>query len=304
MSQDASGVLNLLLLQGTLSDPGTSLSPCLVQSQETGLATTLDELIGLCNELGTVLEEPREAQLSLVENSVDIIIVVEVQRGESGRRVVLGGLGKRARLDDIGAGEVIVDDGLAIGLVDSLCGHGVGGLWELKREGRVFCFPVGCSRTCKIHVSIMVPNSGMASAAKIVVALATLQLDKLRGGGLRKLITYDLPVSSGLGRLLTRIGELQTTMRNEERPSGLSEGRIGGDGEREEMKLRGLMAVAERGFDSVSDLRCAPKNWAAARSFPNEGRCGRCLYRWWVEGSTTLCLATARSWLVGETLLL
>jgi hypothetical protein len=147
MSQDASGVLNLLLLQGTLSNPSTSLSPSLVKSQETSLATTLDELIGLCNELGTILEEPREAQLSLVENSVDIVIVVEVQRGESGRRVVLGGLGKRARLDDIGAGEVVVDDGLAIGLVDSLCGHGVGGLWELKREGRVFCFPVECSKT-------------------------------------------------------------------------------------------------------------------------------------------------------------
>jgi hypothetical protein len=52
------------------------------------------------------------------------------------------------------------------------------------------------------------------------------------------------------------------------RPSGLSEGRIGGDGEREEMELRGLMAVAERGFDSVSDLRCALKKLGDGQKLP------------------------------------
>jgi hypothetical protein len=60
------------------------------------------------------------------------------------------------------------------------------------------------------------PITWSGKCRQIVVALATLQLDKLREGGLRKLITYDLPGSSGLGRLLTRIGELQTTTRNEE----------------------------------------------------------------------------------------
>jgi hypothetical protein len=49
-------ITNLLRLAGALSDPWPGLLPCLVQSKETGLSTTLDELIGLCDELG--VEDP------------------------------------------------------------------------------------------------------------------------------------------------------------------------------------------------------------------------------------------------------
>lgn len=133
VSQDTSGVLNLLLLQGALSNPGAGLRPSFVEGEKTSLAAALDELIGLRNELGASLKEPREADLSLVQDSIDIVVIVEVQRCESGGRVVLSGLGERTGLDDGSASEVVVDDGLAIGLVDSLCGHGAVCVGEARR---------------------------------------------------------------------------------------------------------------------------------------------------------------------------
>ena len=123
LSQDTSSVLNLLLLASSLSDPSLGLSPGLVQSQKTALSSSLDELIGLRNELGTVLEEPRVGDFGLVQDILDVGILREMQRGESGRSVVLGGWGKRARLDDCSASEVVVEDGLAVGLENRLGGH-------------------------------------------------------------------------------------------------------------------------------------------------------------------------------------
>lgn len=126
LAQNTGGVLDLLLLAGALSDPGLGLGPGLVEGQETALATALDQLIGLRDELGAGLEEPRVGDLSLVQNTLDVGILSKVQRAQPGGRVVLGGVGERSGLDDGGAGEVVVEDGLAVGLEDGLGGHSGG----------------------------------------------------------------------------------------------------------------------------------------------------------------------------------
>lgn len=90
LAKDALCVLDLLRLTGALSNPGLGLSPGLVESKETALATALDQLIGLGDEAGALLEEPRVGDLSLVENTVHIGILSEVEGSKSGRRVVLG----------------------------------------------------------------------------------------------------------------------------------------------------------------------------------------------------------------------
>jgi len=123
LPEDAFCVLNLLDLAGALSNPGPRLSPGLVKAKQAALATTLDQLIGLCDELGALVEEPRVGDLGLVEDIVHVGVLGEVQGGESGRRVVLLARGKRARLDDGSPREVIVDDGLAIGFEDALRRH-------------------------------------------------------------------------------------------------------------------------------------------------------------------------------------
>jgi len=79
--------------------------------------------VGLGYKSGTGLEQPRVGDLGLVENALDIGIFGEIQSRQPGRRVVLARGRKRARLDDWGAREVVVEDGLAIGLKNGLCGH-------------------------------------------------------------------------------------------------------------------------------------------------------------------------------------
>lgn len=116
LPENADDALDLLILASTLGNPGLGLRPRLVEGQETTLTSTLDELIGLRDEFGAGLEQPRVGDLSLVQDISDIGILSKVQRCQSRRRVVLGGLGKRAGLEDGGTGEVVVDDGLAIGL--------------------------------------------------------------------------------------------------------------------------------------------------------------------------------------------
>jgi hypothetical protein len=123
LPQNASGVLNLLLLTGSLSNPSLSLGPGLVQGQKTALSSSLDELIGLGDELGVGLEKPRVGDLSLVQDVGNVGIFREVQRGESAGRVVSGRRRKRAGLDNGGAGEMVVEDGLAVGLENRLGGH-------------------------------------------------------------------------------------------------------------------------------------------------------------------------------------
>lgn len=123
LSQNTLCGLNLLLLTSTLSNPGLGLGPGLVEGQQTALSSTLDELIGLCDELGTALEQPRVGDLGLVQDVLDIGVLGEVKRGQSGRSIVLGGSRERAGLDGGSTGEVVVENGLAIGLENRLGGH-------------------------------------------------------------------------------------------------------------------------------------------------------------------------------------
>lgn len=123
LSEDTLCVLNLLHLTGTLSNPRLGLSPGLIQSKQAALTTALDELIRLCDKASAIVEQPGVCDFSLVEDSVDVGILREVERGESGRRVVLGRGRERAGLDDGCPGEVVVDDGLAIGFENALGRH-------------------------------------------------------------------------------------------------------------------------------------------------------------------------------------
>lgn len=88
LSQNTDNSLHLLRLASSRSNPGLRLWPCLVQGKETALASSLDELIGLRNELRTGSEEPWICDLGLVENGRNLSILREVERGELWRRVV------------------------------------------------------------------------------------------------------------------------------------------------------------------------------------------------------------------------
>ena len=90
LAEDTLDMLNLLGLASALSDPGLCFRPGLVQSKEAALASALDELIGLCDKLGTGLEEPRVGGLGLVKDAIDVDALGEVQRGEARWRIVLG----------------------------------------------------------------------------------------------------------------------------------------------------------------------------------------------------------------------
>lgn len=74
--------------------------------------------VWLGDESGIRLKQPRVGNLGLVENTLDIGIFGEVEDGQPGGRVVLRRRGERGRLDYGGAGEVVVENGLAIGLED------------------------------------------------------------------------------------------------------------------------------------------------------------------------------------------
>lgn len=124
LAQDTGNVLNLNLLGGAGLNPLAGLSPGLVEGEEAGLASTLDQLIGLSDELGAGDEEPRVGDLGLVEDILDGLVFGEVEGGETRRSVVCGGGRERGRLNDRGAGEVVVEDGLAVGLEDRFGGHG------------------------------------------------------------------------------------------------------------------------------------------------------------------------------------
>ena len=81
-------MLDLLLLACLGLDPCLGLGPGLVQSEETALASPLDELIWLCNKLGSGNEQPRVGDLGLVKDISDCLVCGKVQRGELGSSVV------------------------------------------------------------------------------------------------------------------------------------------------------------------------------------------------------------------------
>jgi hypothetical protein len=124
MPQDTVDRLDPLRLSCPRLNPLTGLGPGLVQGQQTALASPLDQLIWLCNELGTRSQQPRVCGLGLVEDALDVGIGSKVQRCELGRGVVCRGCRQRSGLDDRSAGEVVVEDGLAVGLEDGFGRHG------------------------------------------------------------------------------------------------------------------------------------------------------------------------------------
>ena len=80
LSQNTMYRLDLLDLAGSLSNPRLGLGPRLVEGQKTALASPLDQLIWLCDKLGTGLEKPWIGDLGLVQNVLDLGILGEMQR--------------------------------------------------------------------------------------------------------------------------------------------------------------------------------------------------------------------------------
>lgn len=123
LSQDTLYRLDLLRLASTSLNPGAGFRPGLVEGEQTALASSLDQLIGLCDELSTRRQQPRVGGLCLVEDALDVCILGEVQRGQLGRRVVRLRTGQRRWLDDGSSGEVVGDDGLCVALGDGFSRH-------------------------------------------------------------------------------------------------------------------------------------------------------------------------------------
>lgn len=124
--QHALDVLDLDGLVGALGDPGLGVGPGGIELEQAGLASPLDELVGLCDKLGAGGEQEGIGGLGAVEDTVDVVALLEAEDGEFGGRVV-GGLGRqRGGLEKGRAGEVVVENGLAVGLEDGLGGHGGG----------------------------------------------------------------------------------------------------------------------------------------------------------------------------------
>ena len=134
LSEHAHDGLHLLRLARTSCNPGLCLWPRLVQRQETALASSLDELVRLGHELGPGCKQPRVGGLGLVEDVGDFSVLGEIEGGQSGRRIVCCGFGEGRGLDDGGAGEVVVEDGLAVGLEDGFGRHG--GRWRWRWRTR------------------------------------------------------------------------------------------------------------------------------------------------------------------------
>lgn len=125
LAEDTSDGLNLYILSGTSLNPVPGLGPGLVQGEQTALTPALDQLIGFGDELSAGGQEPREGDLSLVEDILNGLVIGEVKGGEAGRRVVCCGGREGSRLDHLGASEVVVEDGLAVGLENRFGGHDV-----------------------------------------------------------------------------------------------------------------------------------------------------------------------------------
>ena len=123
VSQVAVDCLDALQLVGALCYPLLGFGPGLVEGEQAALAAAFDELVGFGDEAGAAVQQPGIGGLGLVEDAANVGVVIEVQGGEAGGRVVgcLGGQGRG--LDDGGAGEVVIEDGLAVGLENGLCGH-------------------------------------------------------------------------------------------------------------------------------------------------------------------------------------
>lgn len=145
LAQNAGDRLDLDVLGRASLDPLLGLSPGLVEREEAGLPSALDQLVGLRDELCAGSQQPRVGGLGLVQDILDGGVFGEVDGGESGRGIV-GGRGRQGRgLDNGGASEMVVEDGLAVGLEDRFGRHCEGergstgyreGELKERREGR------------------------------------------------------------------------------------------------------------------------------------------------------------------------
>ena len=123
LTEDARNGLDLNILGGTSLNPLLGLLPGLIQRQETTLASSLDQLVWFGDKLGAGGQQPRVGDLGLVQDILDSGILGEIERGQSSRGVMSRGGRERRRLDDGSASEVIVENGLAVGLEDRFGGH-------------------------------------------------------------------------------------------------------------------------------------------------------------------------------------
>lgn len=125
LTKDTGDSLNLDGLCGASLDPFTSLGPGFVESQETALTSSLDQLVWFGDELGARGQQPGIGDLSLVQDILDSSVFGEVDGGESGRRIMGGRWREGSRLDDGSTSEMIVEDRLPVGLEDGFGRHDV-----------------------------------------------------------------------------------------------------------------------------------------------------------------------------------
>ena len=86
--EDTVDGLHPLDLASTCRDPLFGLRPGLVESEKTALASSLDQLVRLCDELCTALQQPRIGDLGLAQDALDVGAFGEIYRGEPGGRIV------------------------------------------------------------------------------------------------------------------------------------------------------------------------------------------------------------------------
>lgn len=78
LSQDTLYGFHLLSLPSAGFYPGSSFLPSLVQGQQAAFATTLDQLVGLCNELGPSGQQPWVGGLGLIEDRRNGVVFGEI----------------------------------------------------------------------------------------------------------------------------------------------------------------------------------------------------------------------------------
>ena len=81
-------MLHLLHLVRSCLNPFSRFRPSGIELQQAGLASPLDQLIWLCDEFGSLLEEEWVCGFCGVEDTRDVIAVFEVDCGEFGGWVV------------------------------------------------------------------------------------------------------------------------------------------------------------------------------------------------------------------------
>ena len=122
--QVALNMLDLLEPIRSLRNPLSRILPCRVELEKAGFTSPLDELIWFGDQLCSRSEQEWVGGLGTVKDALDIITLLKANGCEFGRRIVCCSCGQRGGLDDGCSGEVVVENGLAVGLEDCFGGHG------------------------------------------------------------------------------------------------------------------------------------------------------------------------------------